>query len=90
MASVEGKVKAAADLDCRFRLGWDDRGLLVLITVHDDFFIEDDDLETLWQKDCVEHSQNVTFPQRNIVVAAGIPAPRHRGCRRCHGRRCRW
>jgi len=70
MASVEGKVKAAADLDCRFRLGWDDRGLLVLITVHDDFFIEDDDLETLWQKDCVEHSQNVTFPQRNIVVAA--------------------
>ncbi len=54
MAGLDGRLKAASDFDARFRLAWDDRGLLVLVTVKDDYFVEDDDLETLWQKDAVE------------------------------------
>jgi len=47
-----GKVKPATDLDVTFRLGWDDRGLLLLISVTDDIF---DEAESgFWTKDSVE------------------------------------
>ena len=54
LAPIRGRAKPMSDLDCRFRLGWDDRGLLVLLTVHDDSFVENDDEGWLWQNDCVE------------------------------------
>ena len=54
LAGVDGKVRSPADLDVRVRLGWDDRGLLGLVTVHDDAFVESDTLNTLWQNDSME------------------------------------
>ena len=53
MAGADGTLKPPSDLDARFRLAWDERGLLVLLTVRDDQFLEDDQLGTLWQRDCV-------------------------------------
>lgn len=54
MAAADGSVKSTTDLDCRFSLGWDDRGLLVALTVRDNIFIESDDADSLWRDDCVE------------------------------------
>ncbi len=54
MASVDGKARPISDFDCRFRLGWDERGLLVLFHVRDDVFVESDAEDTLWQDDAVE------------------------------------
>jgi predicted esterase len=54
MASVDGKVTPTSELDCRFRLAWDNQGLLVLLTVQGDSFIENDAEDCLWQNDCIE------------------------------------
>jgi len=54
MTSVEGWVMPVSDLDCRFSLGWDERGLLVLIQVRDGSFMEAGDIEKLYEGDCVE------------------------------------
>jgi len=47
-----GKMKAAKDLDPRFRVGWDERGMLVLITVRDDVAFETDTV--LWRGDSAQ------------------------------------
>ena len=52
--SKEGTPTPAADLDVRFRLGWDDEGLLLLLTVHDDVPVEHPSMTELWSKDSVE------------------------------------
>ena len=52
--SKEGTPTPAADLDVRFRLGWDDQGLLLLLTVHDDVPVEHPSMTELWSKDSVE------------------------------------
>jgi CubicO group peptidase (beta-lactamase class C family) len=49
-----GKVQPKASLDPSFRLGWDERGLLVLVTVRDDFFVEGADAAAFGEKDSVE------------------------------------
>jgi len=54
LAGVDGKVRSPADLDGRVRLGWDERGMLVLVTVHDDAFVESDALDQLWRNDSME------------------------------------
>ena len=38
----------------RFRLGWDNNGLLVLATIRDDKWIEQDDIGFLWKYDSIE------------------------------------
>jgi len=48
-----GKLKPAADLDASFRLGWDERGLLVLVNVVDDVADEATNND-LWYGDSVE------------------------------------
>lgn len=54
MASVDGWIKPADDMDSRVRLGWDSRGLLVLILVRDQSFVEADSTNQLYEGDSVE------------------------------------
>ena len=54
LASVEGKMLPAADFNADFRLAWDERGLLLLLTVSDDVAVEYPDEDNLRQKDSVE------------------------------------
>ena len=54
LASPTGVVKPPADLDARVRLGWNDRGLLVLVTAADDRWIEHDKKGWMWRYDDVE------------------------------------
>ena len=54
MPNDHGYLKSPQDLDARFRLGWDQRGLLVLVTVPDDKPSEAQDITLLWSMDCVE------------------------------------
>jgi len=42
------------DLDVAFRLGWDARGLLLLLKVTDDVHVEYPDGEHFWREDCVQ------------------------------------
>ncbi|HIJ65150.1 MAG TPA: serine hydrolase, partial [Candidatus Hydrogenedentes bacterium] len=42
------------DFDARFRLAWDDSGLLFLLRVQDDEPVESKDMGWLWQKDSIE------------------------------------
>jgi len=46
--------RATGDLDARVRLGWDQRGLLVLADVRDDRPVEDPEEGKLWQRDGIE------------------------------------
>lgn len=41
LANLSGKVQSKDDIDANVRLGWTDRGLMALITVHDDVPLED-------------------------------------------------
>ena len=75
--SVPAGVRPRADFDAQVRLGWDDRGLLVLAHVHDDSPAESDARERLFAGDSVElfieakpHSQDVYQP----VMAPGRDA----------------
>ena len=54
LESETGKQKPAADLDASFRLGWDERGLLVLIEVSGKVQDEATKANELWQKDSIE------------------------------------
>jgi len=54
LASDSGEVRDPRDFDARFRLGWDERGLLVLVTVHEKNITEADQPRDLAQKDSVE------------------------------------
>jgi CubicO group peptidase (beta-lactamase class C family) len=54
ITSVEGEMLPAADFNSDFRLGWDERGLLLLLNVYDDVAVEEPDENSLWQRDSVE------------------------------------
>ncbi len=54
LADLRGEVQLRLDLDASVRLGWNERGLLVLVTVRDDFPLEADDIDKLWSRDGVE------------------------------------
>jgi len=49
-----GRPKRVADHDARVRLAWNDRGLLVLVVVQDDKWIEHKDKGWLWRYDGIE------------------------------------
>lgn len=49
-----GHVRSAANFDPRFRLAWDDRGLLVLIQVDDDVTEEAEEEDSLYHRDAIE------------------------------------
>src|SRR5437762_10653836 len=50
----DGRIKPASDLDCRFRLGWDDRGLLVSLNVRDEAFVEADNAGDFYTRDSAQ------------------------------------
>jgi len=54
MADMDGRTQPKASFDPSFRLAWDDRGLLVLLKVHDDLFVETANESSLWEMDSVE------------------------------------
>ena len=54
MTTPEGAMRPAEDLDAAFRLGWDDRGLLLLVTVSDNVPVESEDIGQLWMRDSIE------------------------------------
>lgn len=54
LAGELGEVRSPQDLDVKFRLGWDDQGLLVLASVSDDQVAGTDDPQSFSEKDSVE------------------------------------
>lgn|GEM_PF-878608 len=54
MISPEGDLPRPADHNATFRLAWNDQGLLVLVTVQDDKWVEHEDDGWLWRYDGVE------------------------------------
>jgi len=54
LAPIDGAPKPSEDFDARVRLGWDDRGLLLMATVEDDRPIEHEVETLLWQHDAIE------------------------------------
>ena len=54
MASVDGRIMPRSDMDSRLSLGWNDRGLLVLIRATDQSFVEAEKADALYEGDCVE------------------------------------
>lgn len=77
LAGDDGRVDADEDLSAAAQIGWDERGLLVLVRVRDDVADEADDLESLWSADSVELfvSTGVGSGQRyQVLVAPGADA----------------
>lgn len=54
LTNTQGVQKHPEDFDASFRLGWDDQGLLVLLNVTDDIFIEHEDPRLMWLWDSAE------------------------------------
>lgn len=55
LADAYGKVPSPSNYSCKFRLGWNDKGLLVLVTVTDDVPLEPATKpEELWKGDSIE------------------------------------
>lgn len=74
LKSYEGDVMPMDKFDAGFRLGWDERGLLFLVKVHDTTRHEAEDEEVLWRDDCVElflASELGTGDYYQVVLAPG-------------------
>jgi caffeoyl-CoA O-methyltransferase len=74
VAAPDGRILPVDDFDVKFRLGWDQQGLLVLAEVRDDITVEDENSSRLWQRDCVElfFSKTVGSTHRcQVVIASG-------------------
>lgn len=85
MTDDEGGMKSdPADFTPRFRLAWDERGLLLFADVRDQMLNEVDSIETLWMRDSLEIFVAPTYGEDGYyqtVVTPGIhkdpPAARH-------------
>lgn len=86
IAGDVGRVYAEEDLSATAQIGWDERGLLVLISVRDDVADEAKDVESLWSADSVELfvSTGVGSDQRyQVLIAPGADA-KQAGARQWH------
>jgi caffeoyl-CoA O-methyltransferase len=54
LTDPDGRALPADDFDVKFRLGWNQEGLLVLAVIQDDIPSEHQHLSRLWRCDCVE------------------------------------
>jgi len=54
LTDPDGRALPADDFDVKFRLGWNQEGLFVLVVVQDDIPLEHQNLSRLWRCDCVE------------------------------------
>src|SRR5262245_21745748 len=69
LAPVNGGLKEARDQDDRFRLGWDEKGLLVLAIVQDNTATESPNRNEFWMKDSVEIFLGAQRGARNWLQA---------------------
>jgi Carbohydrate family 9 binding domain-like len=79
LAGSDGEVYGAGDLSVEAKLGWDERGLVVMVRVRDDVADESDDVESLWSADSVEFfvSTGVGSDQRyQVLVSPGADKQR--------------
>jgi CubicO group peptidase (beta-lactamase class C family) len=79
LAGRGGELVPVESLDTRLRLGWDERGLLVLVATTDDEPRESADTGSLWQGDSVElfyADRQGGSEKVQCVVAPGLD-PRH-------------
>jgi len=77
MTGLKGKILPPDNLDVKFRLGWNEQGLLVLVTVSDNTTVEYHELPKLYQKDSVELfiAESVGSENRyQMLVASGADA----------------
>ena len=76
LANTSGKVQPENDIDADFRLGWNETGLLVLVTVHDDIPVED---SNPINGDSVELYLSTKVGDHNTIRAAIAPGidPQH-------------
>lgn len=85
LANDEHRQPDPSDLSAEVRLGWNERGLALLVRVVDDVAVEQADIEDLWEGDSLELfvSDGVGSENRyQVVIAPGRdpdhPEPRHR------------
>lgn len=77
LAPVVGGVRAARDFAATARVGWNESGLLVLMTVRDDVAAESANENELWQKDSVELFLGDGRNRRDwihVLIAPGVDA----------------
>lgn len=78
MSDVTGKMLPPENFSASFKLGWDDRGLLVIVTVVDDVAFEPAEKpEELWKGDSIEFfvaTQRGSDQSYQVVVAPGRDA----------------
>lgn len=75
MADKLQRVQPLSDLAPSFRLGWDDEGLLLLVQVHDDEWVEKQDETAVWDGDSLEIffvKERGTQEMLQVVVGPGV------------------
>jgi len=75
LAPVGAELKSRDDHDARFRLGWNKKGLLVLVSVRDNTWLEHEDPGWLWKYDGVELFLAATSGASNFcqwVISPGM------------------
>ncbi|MHC4591502.1 MAG: serine hydrolase [Planctomycetota bacterium] len=83
MADPQGHARPPDDLDARFRLAWDQEGLVLLVEVQDDVSTEADRVDQLYTGDCVQAfvADEVGSQNRYQLRVAPGADPRHEGVR---------
>lgn len=74
LAGEDGAVYDKADLGASAKIAWDERGLLVVVSVSDDTAVESDNIESLWSADSIEFfvATGVGTDQRyQVLIAPG-------------------
>lgn len=77
MLDKDGRFQPHADIKPEFRLAWDDRGLLVLVTVQDDVLLENADEAALYDRDSVEvfaAKERGSKDLYQLVISPGVTA----------------
>jgi len=83
LAGPEGEVREPQNFDAKFRLGWDEQGLLVLVTVRAGNIVEAEKPHDLYEKESVEMFLGVKRgePQYFQVLAGTGADPKFPGVR---------
>jgi len=77
LRTVRGNSKGVSDHDARVRLGWNDSGLLLLVDVQDDVWVEHAAKDKLWALDAIEVFLAPEHGASNMcqwVIAPGMAA----------------
>ncbi len=81
LCDVAGKTRTPDNFNVNFKLGWNEKGLLVLVTVADDVALEPaEKVEDLWQGDSIEFfvaTKRGSDQSYQVVVAPGRDPKKH-------------